>query len=1282
MSTDAVKNDVATFICDHKLEHEIVDGSIRIHKVADLCLHVLGHREQRGPLSRPAVASRIKTFLPRHVASMEDPSNLRMSESKLDVDLLPDVLAEITGKPFTAADMDSVCAKIQPELQAAAAPKRTRITVHAQAAGPSAGSGAPPAPGPAPAPLALAPAARASSRDLAPLVAVPEGAEDAAALARVAPQPQSRYANLPRDVLVQMLDSRDADMAAVKHDRANVQKRLNYYITRADGLKQKLDEARDELAATRAMVNFRPRSHPSVFGGYTLGLRRNIAHASALATARMVLGQDEDEPPNQKGRASVVTYEYRLAAAKRTRAEEYYSQCAHDFADTLDIHLLKADGTNQEAIDKSKVHVSIVHSACCEYASAVRGPDGDDVAEVTPEAVAAWVGSLVTTGDLLKIDRGTGEETLQHCLRHLQSVGCPTWRDCATARRAAGRHTVYAFGLDAGPDNVGMLSRLRIELSACPSVMYIAVFCVLHQTHLVVKDLLSSLEQWQWGPVGGDKKYWGTVATVANVWRSCGMPAKIMDAARAECPSEDIARQLFKRLPGKPLRGRWGSIAAIEDVIFSARNFVGPVFTRVLTPLLAAKERGGADVGADEEAAFKADQKNYRFTARACTNSNLWIATVAISLLSKRPLTIFLFWAQKQKKEYEACVRAARPAAYLGPTPLSLLVTVKADRVYADLQALLAEGAEESLDTWGALWHLVPDEEVPRARLLIVSLVLRALAGWRARVLERTESYPLRLLRALEDPSGAASELRKDIAYDLLRAQPGDLSALGGDLALKVRDIFLYDWATMQISGECSPRLYAWLLVLRSKLPHDTQDVEGMNSVLQRMCSIAPRMKLPLASDRMRAKMGDPIAPEECVQLHAAVLDHMASEAYAGRFAELPPLGDHAAPIAPPEAPGPEVAALLAGPDAGGAAPAAGPGPGGARPRGPPRPPRLPPAELLAARYAFGAAGLRPTFMDVAFSFAAAGDGGVAGVRPAFLMCWSHYRRVHVARGALHRHGGGRHMLHLDAPIRICRLADVAAEARLGAGLAVDVGAPMPLWRGRLKRLALQRAECADEEALEDQVLDSAGGMPEEPPADEGDVGEIEDLALHGHDAPGTPIDSEVPDAVAGAVREQLERIRSAEREAERSHGAVLDVGTVSLLVTSDGHALLVTWTQPSRRMGRPVRLDTFNRIVALMPWMQPETDYTGQYIRVHDAGFRQGRAPKGERPSLDEWVVILMKQINTQVCQGPLAPLDGEECVVCSSAPDRKVVDDGAGDLLLYRCRSCLLAWHNCCAC
>eukprot|EP00959_Pyramimonas_sp_CCMP1952_P397498 8329142-Pyramimonas_sp.AAC.1 len=59
--------------------------------------------------------------------------------------------------------------------------------------------------------------------------------------------------------------------------------------------------------------------------------------------------------------------------------------------------------------------------------------------------------------------------------------------------------------------------------------------------------------------------------------------------------------------------------------------------------------------------------------------------------------------------------------------------------------------------------------------------------------------------------------------------------------------------------------------------------------------------------------------------------------------------------------------------------------------------------------------------MDVALSFAAAGDGGVAGVRPAFLTRWPHCRKALVARGALRRLGGGRRMLRVDAPIRICR---------------------------------------------------------------------------------------------------------------------------------------------------------------------------------------------------------------------------------------------------------------------
>eukprot|EP00959_Pyramimonas_sp_CCMP1952_P433324 9074287-Pyramimonas_sp.AAC.1 len=88
----------------------------------------------------------------------------------------------------------------------------------------------------------------------------------------------------------------------------------------------------------------------------------------------------------------------------------------------------------------------------------------------------------------------------------------------------------------------------------------------------------------------------------------------------------------------------------------------------------------------------------------------------------------------------------------------------------------------------------------------------------------------------------------------------------------------------MAADGTCDPALYLWLLMWRLQLPRDTQDIEGANSIIQRMASAAPDMHIPLCSDRLRIKLGTPIAPEECVAIHAAVLDFMKSPGYQDRF--------------------------------------------------------------------------------------------------------------------------------------------------------------------------------------------------------------------------------------------------------------------------------------------------------------------------------------------------------------------------------------------------------------
>eukprot|EP00969_Alexandrium_andersonii_P198048 8748157-Alexandrium_andersonii.AAC.1 len=65
-------------------------------------------------------------------------------------------------------------------------------------------------------------------------------------------------------------------------------------------------------------------------------------------------------------------------------------------------------------------------------------------------------------------------------LRELASLGCPSW-EVAAASTPPSKMTVFVFGVDAGPDNLGMLCRVKSCLASAPSVAFLAIFCVLHQ---------------------------------------------------------------------------------------------------------------------------------------------------------------------------------------------------------------------------------------------------------------------------------------------------------------------------------------------------------------------------------------------------------------------------------------------------------------------------------------------------------------------------------------------------------------------------------------------------------------------------------------------------------------------------------------------------------------------------------------------------------------------------------------------------------------------------------
>ena len=88
----------------------------------------------------------------------------------------------------------------------------------------------------------------------------------------------------------------------------------------------------------------------------------------------------------------------------------------------------------------------------------------------------------------------------------------------------------------------------------------------------------------------------------------------------------------------------------------------------------------------------------------------------------------------------------------------------------------------------------------------------------------------------------------------------------------------------MRDTGRCPGRLFAAVLRIRCQMEFDTQDVEGLNSVIQVMTKAAPAWKQSLHSDRLRVKFGDGIATTEICDLHHQVVRCQKTMEYASRF--------------------------------------------------------------------------------------------------------------------------------------------------------------------------------------------------------------------------------------------------------------------------------------------------------------------------------------------------------------------------------------------------------------
>ncbi len=128
------------------------------------------------------------------------------------------------------------------------------------------------------------------------------------------------------------------------------------------------------------------------------------------------------------------------------------------------------------------------------------------------------------------------------------------WNDATGAEVRDCRHvSVYTISTDAGPDEAKFGQLVDVELSPHLLCWVIRLFCLQHQIHLIVLKQLVRL---------GD--YWSKLATAVNTWRSPHTTARL-HAVWSRLHGPQRAKAVFRRLPPRPLRGRWGCVSACED---------------------------------------------------------------------------------------------------------------------------------------------------------------------------------------------------------------------------------------------------------------------------------------------------------------------------------------------------------------------------------------------------------------------------------------------------------------------------------------------------------------------------------------------------------------------------------------------------------------------------------------------------------------------------------------------------------------------------------------------
>ena len=578
----------------------------------------------------------------------------------------------------------------------------------------------------------------------------------------------SSSAGYGEDDLRLVLSKRDETIGALKEELRAQKKRASRVTNRCQELRQQLVTARADYSTLVEQTRFRagPRKHCSRRGAYELALARNRAATTSSRAIVSLMAGSESQGSLQDPKL-VIRYEglaaaYQIISSKQKFAAinadlssegptehapaEQPAQPAEQPAEqppvqpaeqpssaegpaepaasegpaeqpaerTLplawEVICVEADATQQEALDREKIHIAVVDVTALGYESHLQtvadcaaSPD----ASIIVDSLQQRAVRVRSHADLQAVQDGTGAETYLLMKKELESVGCPTWESrIADATANPRRLSVFCFGLDRGPDNIGAIGRIKTALRPHVNVMFFVGWCLMHLAQCTILNILKVFDTWEWAGCGHKalpQAYFSCVATVANIWRDPGIHKKLL---RASNGIEAAVSGVVSKIPGRCLRGRWGSIDDVEHIINAGGTRLVRAWRAVFKWIVESLERGDAstslvavanDGGTDDAKRFQAEQSQWRTNAVVSLSTVVFHIVMTVSIVVKRPVVHFLRWLQKADREYNNASKAAVAGGsgkFMGPTPLSRFVCEKVSPtcvvVYASIAGVVA----------------------------------------------------------------------------------------------------------------------------------------------------------------------------------------------------------------------------------------------------------------------------------------------------------------------------------------------------------------------------------------------------------------------------------------------------------------------------------------------------------------------------------------------------------------------------------------------------------------